>query len=345
MSQTDMPEALVSASKDIWDEGSEEFILEPFLQRWGGYSAEILAQVLQDEDIQNYKTLALFALGYLAYPEAPSLLLPFSQSKVGSERWASTISLGRLKHELAFPLLQDLLLEGLQDPDLANDEDADWYMVQRFKVVLLLGDWGDRAAVPVLRKAFALCWNLEIQPGMRASGLEPYWWHPLQNCLAYALGRLRAWGALFTLQLPPGHLHIALLYLILGSLESTMDEKGSPRKTWGTEGEMANGSQPYSFASSEFQNLSPEDLRQLILHEFPRPINKQSDEVVIDFRYCHAISLDQVRRTLQERFGFSKEDQDAFLERVWQGYSQRWNEHYDYGPPSPPPDKDQLFLD
>ncbi|HLZ57193.1 MAG TPA: HEAT repeat domain-containing protein [Ktedonosporobacter sp.] len=312
MSQPSWSQELISASIDTCGELGPQVILEDFLQRWGGFTPEILARVLQEEQVPAFKTFALFAPGYLAPPEASSLLLPFLQSEKRHERWASAVSLGRLRNEQAFTLLQEMLLEGLSNSSVASDEDTDfdddWYMARRFEIALLLGDGGNLAAVPVLRKAFATCWEIEIQPGNYSYDHARRWWHPLQNSLAYALGRLEAWGALSTLQLPSAHLRMALLYFIFGVLHPPMHED----QRWGA------------------------------IFEQPRPFEKP---YLYSDIYNSLISLDQIRQVLKERFNFSEEEQVDYLHYILQRDDQRQREHYEYGPPSPSVDMDQLFLD
>jgi HEAT repeat protein len=64
------------------------------------------------EEDEFERVFTLFLLGGLATPEARNVLLSFLDSSQRKERWASAISLGRLKEERVFPVLQALLLEG-----------------------------------------------------------------------------------------------------------------------------------------------------------------------------------------------------------------------------------------
>ncbi len=213
----------------------------------------ILQRVLRGEEEED-RLFALFLLGGLATPEARDLLMSFLASPQRKERWASAISLGRLKEERVFAVLHTLLLEGFAAHEIfasveqwhATQEDGslyrrtaekaenlwhifhrlrnidyEWYMRQRSECALVLGDWGHPAAVPSLKEALQAAWRMEQDwpnyEGPDESG--PDIWYVFQDRLAFALGQVGTWDALGSLHLPEAHLLVARIYLTLGSLQ------------------------------------------------------------------------------------------------------------------------------
>ena len=57
--------------------------------------------------------LAIFALGLTATAEAADLIAPFLHQAPRRQHWASAICLGLMKDPRAFPVLETLLLDGL----------------------------------------------------------------------------------------------------------------------------------------------------------------------------------------------------------------------------------------
>lgn len=172
------------------------------------------------------------------------------------ERWASTITLGRLKDERAFAFLPSLLLEGfsvfgdgeqLQEvqeafrcyrrtikeqggrqailPAIWMDlclMDYEWYLCQRSECALLLGAWGNPVVVPKLCEALQAAWKMEQEwPDYigEENACGPTMWYFFQDSLTFALGQLGAWDALSAVAFPEKHLCIAQIYLALGALQ------------------------------------------------------------------------------------------------------------------------------
>src|SRR5581483_9592205 len=157
--------------------------------------------------------------------EMTTLIAPLLESKDDRERWASIIALGRHRYEPAFPLLQQLLLENIfayQNGSHFDDPLYEWQLYRRCSIAFLLGAWERPQAAVVLRQAFVACWDIEQQVDLSVEPGRVYnheqWWHFFEDCLAYALGALGAWGAISTLGLPPLHLRVATIFLALGSL-------------------------------------------------------------------------------------------------------------------------------
>ena len=224
---SEWPKYITEAFLHFYEFGTEEEPIEEFASRWGGLDLEIFTHVLEVGQGQD-KLIALFALGSSGQPQARTMLLPFLHSQVRMERWVSALCLGEMKEEQALPVLQDLLLEGLFDQHIAapdTAEDVVWYEKYRGLVAYLLGSWDNPRLVPQLRQALQASWKREQE--VRAPvPLDPWAWylsysHAFQDALAFALGRLGAFGALMQLELPPSRLRIALFNLVLGHLTAS----------------------------------------------------------------------------------------------------------------------------
>lgn len=219
-----LTEACLHAYHPALHSQTEDSIVMRFLWRWEDYpsplpppweqfvdqerdyerrSAQDIFPILQravTEGDEEDRVFALFLLGGLATPTARDLLISFLESPCRKERWASTISLGRLKEERVFALLQALLLEGFAANEIferieefqaaqqagrlyrrtleeqgqaqcsetfyrvnehLRDIDYEWYMRQRSECALILGVWGNPAVVPKLREALEAVWRME----------------------------------------------------------------------------------------------------------------------------------------------------------------------------------------
>ena len=224
---SEWPEYISNAFIHFYMTGTEEEPIEEFASRWGGLDLETFTHVLEVGQGQD-KMIALFALGYSGQPEARATLLPFLHSQVRMERWASALCLGEVQEEQALPVLQDLLLEGLFDQQVAAPdtvEDVVWYEKYRGLVAYLLGSWENPRLVPLLRKALEASWQREQQVRAPAP-LYPWaqdlaYYHAFQDALAFALGCLGAFGVLMQLEFPASRLRIALIHLILGHLSAS----------------------------------------------------------------------------------------------------------------------------
>jgi HEAT repeats len=269
-----------------WD--AEEFICS-FLERWGDYTPDTLKRAVHEGEGDD-KLFAIIALGLLESSEGDALLIPYLQSENRRERWASTLALGRHKDDRAFSLLQDLLVEGIFDVNL---DEYEWMLAQRCEIALTLGAWGSPQATSALRQAFRLCWEIEQQPdpsGRRWDSFErEYWWHYLQDHLAYALGQLGAWGAMCSLGLPAAHLRITTIYMTLGALQVNSPKLWDPvlaplifRKS--------------SYSSYRLALFSSDPHAPLLLDPVP------------------------VSRVLNERFGLSETEQVEYIQGFWQDW-------------------------
>jgi HEAT repeat protein len=159
----------------------------------------ILQRAVTEGNEEN-RLSALFLLGGLATPKARVLLISFLDSPYRREGWASAISLGRLKDEWAFSVLQTVLLEGFAASEIAasveelqaaqeacrlsrqayqeqgqatfseayedvieqlRNIDYEWYLRQRSECALVLGAWGNPLAVPKLKEALQATRQME----------------------------------------------------------------------------------------------------------------------------------------------------------------------------------------
>lgn len=197
--------------------------LDGFLSRWGNFTPARLQQAVREGSGLD-RVFAITASGLLASsPESEEVLLPLLHAPEIQERWASAIALGRHQHELAFSALQQILLTKVFDEQGVSLFDgylSEWLRSQLYRVPLLLGAWGRPEAIVILRQAWEACWQSERSSAAFVQKVEHHErWHELEDRLAYALGQLGAWGVLSTLNLPPLHRQVAMIFLALGSLQ------------------------------------------------------------------------------------------------------------------------------
>ncbi len=218
----DWPEYITQAFEAVRladTEEDAEKAIESFASRWGGLDLDIFKQVLEEGKGQD-RLIALFALGYSQEPEARLLLLPFLDSPHQRERWACAVCLGQLREERAIPVLKEILLEegfeNLTRDDSSLDQADFWYETQRGRAALLLAEWNDPQIVPLLRQALQATWQRE-QERATQTGQRSFTPHP-ENAIAFALGKLGAFGTLLPLEQPSPRLRIALIHVALGYL-------------------------------------------------------------------------------------------------------------------------------
>src|SRR5579885_1834572 len=96
----------------LYWEGACDEQVEAFASHWGGLDLEHFRLALKyrrgDEQV-----LAIFALGLTATAEAADCIAPFLHQAPRRQHWASAICLGLMKDPRAFPVLETLLLDGL----------------------------------------------------------------------------------------------------------------------------------------------------------------------------------------------------------------------------------------
>ncbi len=318
----------------IYDDFEEYTTYRLMEEHWGDITAETMQRILEETtelsvrgltplEIWMVRIYAICVLGRLAPPGVQDILWPYVASADRQERWVATLALGRRRDARVFDTLQELLLEGLKEdlPSYHRTQEEEevgvkqkyidvymvrntqkmryeWFLEKRCAIAEILAAWGDPHAVPALRRALRACWEIEQGPGCQADGkwgpLRNQWWHTYEDCLAYTLGQFDAWGALLDLGLPRDHLHIAIIYQILGSLHIT--------STFGvTDPVRKDQCLPAEFDPSR-DLLSRPSAYELFEHP----------EIVINL--------------LETRFGFSEEEQPWPIGQLQRIYQARFNE-------------------
>jgi hypothetical protein len=209
------PETIEYAFHTLYYGGQADQERAAFTQRWGGLSDEAFTRALTS-GTREEKSLAIFALGKEKTAQSDALLDAHLQSQEPTERWPSALVLGERRDPRALPVLLALLHEYLPPHVHPLERDGGLYNFWRLKTVALLSDWGQDEVIPALRQALINAWKLEQaeQPEIQ------HVWHPYQDALVYALGRLEAFGALTNLVLPASRLHRWTVTLICGSLQA-----------------------------------------------------------------------------------------------------------------------------
>jgi hypothetical protein len=145
------------------------------------------------DGVGDEQVLAIFALGLTATAEAAGLIAPFLYQVSRRQRWASAICLGLMKDPRAFPVLETLLLDGLdfeeyrrayQEEDWDHLFELDWCGTFRWHGIQCLEGWKTPSLLPTLKQAFAALWRMQQYP-------RPFMFAQVANydALAYALGR------------------------------------------------------------------------------------------------------------------------------------------------------------
>ncbi|MBO0783793.1 MAG: HEAT repeat domain-containing protein [Ktedonobacteraceae bacterium] len=329
----------------IWQAGRDtdpsrlasEDMVKAFQERWGDFAPETLRRALEHPTEPHvlwgwdFKVLALFALGYLAPAGIEEILTPFLQAEKRKERWATAIALGRLRDERVFPLLQELLVDGLSDALPTEDQiqDYGWFLSQRWTIAGILGEWGNPQAIPALRQALGMCWHLEQRPAPFGDGswksLRNSWWHSYEDHLCYALGQLGAWGTLIGLDLDEVHLKIAMFYYALGTLGMT------DRRIFNSLNMCKLWRVPEKFQTGLLQlgpHIQVNDPRVYEILERPGPWMAilEREFAAVAKEKSSFVDQETVMQVLEERYGFSKEEQQAYVVQFHDTYETRYNE-------------------
>lgn len=222
------PDYVYRAFAQVYYGGGFERKIEAFEQRWGGLDSEAFERVIREGTGED-KVIAIFALGYINPPHVCDLLAPLLQSPVQMERWASAIVLGDARDERALPVLHTILQkEALFPPGERLDDERMCYIDYREMIVSILGNWGQRASVPILRAALESVWGWELQlltdpPDYIDLMMIPFW-QTYQYELAYALGQLGAFGGLTGIAFSDSRRRILMIYMALGYLQISQHE-------------------------------------------------------------------------------------------------------------------------
>lgn len=203
---------------------SEEFI-ETFLRTWGSFETETLLRVL-DQGEDEERLFTIFALGF--EPQMREQLRPFLHSLRSMERWASAISLGRMKDEQALPVLLEMLTEFLPPSEqYSSDGTFEWrYDLWRCHIPSLLMAWKSSWLVPIFRGALQKILSLvqtktpddvqKLLQGIYQALLTE--WNRYLDEIVYALGRLGAFGVFTGLEGVNAFLSRWIIHLVMGHL-------------------------------------------------------------------------------------------------------------------------------
>ncbi len=208
-----------------WEDATNKTYYEAFANHWGGLELEHMRQAFETGEGEE-KVLAIFALGLTATAEVADLLAPLLHQAQRMERWASAICLGLMKDARAFPVLESLLLDGLdleeytrvyreenqeENRDLFHEQH--WYEAFRWHAIQLLKSWDSPSLLSTLKQTFAALWLIQQH-------LLPYWWLEVASydALAYALGERGDFTLLQGIDVPSEYRNTAMIYLVLGHL-------------------------------------------------------------------------------------------------------------------------------
>lgn len=192
--------------------------IEVFTQRWGGVNLATFVHVLYQAQGED-QMVAAFAIGHTRSRWARDLLIPFLQSDDPGVRWATVLSLGEMKDELAKPVLIQMLQEFLPPPYTALGEvGPDWFEIEHLRVAHLLGRWSDPTLISVLHETLARVWQVERDALEDINQTGTQIRRDYQDELAYALGQLGGFDALTGLEVPPPRRRVWMVNLAMGYL-------------------------------------------------------------------------------------------------------------------------------
>jgi hypothetical protein len=209
------PEIIEEAFRTVYYGGQSDREQVAFVQRWGGLSEDAFTQALAS-GTREEKAVAILSLGKAQTAQLDALLDIYVKSQEPMERWPAALVLGERHDARAFPVLLSLLDEYLPPQVLPLERDGGLYNFWRLKTVALLSEWGHDDVIPVFRRALITAWTLEQAEQSEIKHV----WHPYQDALTYALGRLEAFGALTNIIIPTSHLHRWTVTLVCGSLQA-----------------------------------------------------------------------------------------------------------------------------
>lgn len=236
-----------------WEDAGNKTYYEAFASHWGGLKLEHMRRAFEAGEGEE-KLLAIFALGLTATEEMADLLVPLLYQAPRMERWASAICLGLMKDARAFPVLENLLLDGLdleeysrayveEYPRIYQEEnegivhEQNWYAVYRWYAIQLLEEWDSPSLLSTLKQTFVALWRIQQR-------LLPFRWFEVSSydALAYALGQRGDFTLLQDLDVPHEYRNRAMIYMILGYLHiqasSGAELTGLPSQISGLDTEM-----------------------------------------------------------------------------------------------------------
>lgn len=253
----------------VHDREPEKEEIAAFVTRWGALNLKTFAYVLTHGEDDDRK-VALCTLGCSDDPEALALLEPYLYQSQPQDRWLSALFLGQRKDERARPVLETMLTEFL--PTSISPlpvPNKSWFDSKRMWVVKTLAQWNDPRLVSVLRHGFIE--SMKAEPYQPSDFFREYGYR-FQDRLMYQLGEWSAFGVLVGLELPPPHLHIAVVQLAVGACHfDTFFQRG----LWHTEEPLRK--QVASLLEKHF-GLSEEEQNQYIETHRKDPRGKELKE-------------------------------------------------------------------
>lgn len=212
-----------------WEDAGNETYYEAFASHWGGLKLEHMRRAFEAGEGEE-KVLAIFALGLTATAEMADLLAPLLYQAPRMEHWASAICLGLMKDSRAFPILESLLLDGLdlekysrsyaeEHPRIYQEENEalvhkqNWYAAYRWHAIQLLEGWNSPTLLLTLKQTYTALWRIQQH-------LLPFRWFEMSSydTLAYALGQRGDFTLLQGLDIPHEYRNRTMIYLVLGHL-------------------------------------------------------------------------------------------------------------------------------
>lgn len=264
-----------------WEDANNRTYYETFANRWGGLKLGHMRRAFEDGEGEE-KALAIFALGLASAEGTANLLAPLLDQAPRMERWASAICLGLMNDARTFPVLERLLLDGLdleeytrvhREENEALQLDQNWYAVYRWYAIQLLEGWNSPSLIPTLKLTYAALWR--IQQHLAEQGLLPRWWLEVSSydAIAYALGQRGAFTLLDGLAVPPEYRNPARVYMALGHLHaqasSGTELAGLPSRISGLDHEMLVNEtlqQEVATALGQLFGLSPAEQEESLDH-------------------------------------------------------------------------------
>jgi hypothetical protein len=273
---------------NVYSEGADDEVCEAFASTWGGLDRAAFQQAFthgQGED----RVVAIFALGTDATPQiAEQLLSLLTHSSLHMERFACALCLGRMNEQRALPLIETLLLDGL---DLAEYSKADeqngdllyalkWCGTRRSELIYFLREWHSPTLIQTLRQTLQALWNIQ-------QTLHPF---PFEvnsyDAVAYVLGARDAFAALNDIDFSIAQRNTALVYMALGHLYAhNRPERGvnllkEMRSDAGIRQEVARVLSQYAGLSPQEQQDCVNNFEEYAQARVDRPdIEYEDDEV------------------------------------------------------------------